>query len=125
MKGIEWVDLTVENTDEVRDFYAEVAGLTIEPLSMGDYDDYVLKGADGEAVAGVCHSRLMNEGVPPVWMVYFTVADLDVAEARCLERGGEVVHRQARTIFVRDPGGAYAGFYEPGREAPEPTPEEG
>ena len=117
MSGIEWVDLTVERTEQVRDFYAELAGLTVEPLSMGEYDDYVLNGADGKAVAGVCYPRGMNAEVPPVWIVYFRVADLDAAESRCVELGGEVVHRHARTIFVRDPGGAHAAFYEPGREA--------
>ena len=116
MSGLEWADLTVPNTDEVRDFYAAVAGLEVEPLSMGDYDDYVLKGPDGEGVAGVVHPRGKNEGVPPYWIVYFRVEDLDVAAAKCVELGGEVVHRQERTIFVRDPAGAFAGFYQPGRE---------
>jgi predicted enzyme related to lactoylglutathione lyase len=116
VSGIEWADLTVPDTERVRDFYAAVAGLRVEPVSMGEYDDYNLTGPDGAPVAGVVHPLGKNEGVPPYWIVYFRVDDLDAAAARCVELGGEVVHRQERTIFVRDPGGAFAGFYQPGRE---------
>lgn len=49
-----WVDLTVPNADEIRDFYAGVVGWKPEALSMGDYSDYVMTmPADGTGVAGV------------------------------------------------------------------------
>jgi predicted enzyme related to lactoylglutathione lyase len=105
----------VPDTETIRDFYAAVAGLGVEPVSMGEYADYNLTGPDGP-VAGVVHPLGKNEGVPPVWIVSFRVDDLDAAAARCVELGGEVVHRQERTIFGRDPAGAFAGFYQPGRD---------
>ena len=55
--SIGWIDLTVPNADEVRDFYAQVTGWQPEALDMGGYSDYVMKTPDGEGKAGVCHAR--------------------------------------------------------------------
>ncbi len=64
-----WLDLTVENATAVRDFYQQVAGFAAEPVSMGDYDDYVLKESpSGAALGGVCHARGSNAGLPSVWL---------------------------------------------------------
>src|SRR5207237_1215355 len=89
---IGWIDLTVPNATEVRDFYQEVAGWTAQALSMGDYDDYCMNppGADG-AVCGICHARGANAGQPAVWMPYINVADLEASVTRCRERGGRLV----------------------------------
>lgn len=117
---IGWCDLTVENADQVRDFYAAVAGWTAEPLDMGGYADYVMKNAAGDAVAGICHARGPNTGIPPVWMVCITVKDLDACVAKCLELGGKVVSGprsmggQAKYAAIQDPSGAYAALYQAG-----------
>ena len=82
-------DLTVENADEVRDFYAAVVGWTVEPLDMGGYADYVMKSPEtGEWTAGVCHARGLNADLPPQWLVYITVPDLEASLAQCLALGG-------------------------------------
>ena len=117
--SIGWVDLTVENADAVRDFYREVAGWHSAGLSMGDYEDYVMsEPASGAPVAGVCHARGANAGLPPVWLIYVVVADLDASLARCRELGGEVAGEprghagQGRFCLVKDPAGAYVMLYE-------------
>ncbi len=38
--SISWFDLTVQNTEEVRDFYSKVVGWEPEPVSLGEYDDF-------------------------------------------------------------------------------------
>ena len=89
---ITWTDLTVDDAERVRDFYTAVVGWKVEPVGMGDYDDFsMLAPASGEAVAGVCHKRGMNAAIPSQWLVYITVADLDQSIARCEELGGEVI----------------------------------
>lgn len=37
--GIVSADITSSNAEALRDFYADVMGWTVTPLSMGDYDD--------------------------------------------------------------------------------------
>lgn len=37
-----WHDLTVENAEQVKDFYCNVVGWTFETVNQGEYDDYNL-----------------------------------------------------------------------------------
>jgi uncharacterized protein len=116
---IGWVDLTVEDAPRVRDFYQSVVGWNVEACDMGGYSDFtMLVPATGEPVAGVCHARGVNAGLPPVWMVYFTVDDVDASAARTAELGGEVLvapkdmGSYGRYAVVRDPAGAVAALFE-------------
>lgn len=118
--SIGWTDLTVPDADAVRDFYQAVAGWTVEALSMGDYSDYVMKEPDtGRAVAGVCHARGQNAGLPAQWLVYITVADVDASAARCVELGGRIVMEprsaggQGRYCVIQDPAGAVSALFGP------------
>lgn len=113
-----WHDLTVEDAAGVRDFYASVLGVRHEPVDMGGYADFnLIDRASGDVIAGVCHARSTNEGLPPQWMVYFAVDDLDAAMSAVRSQGGEVLdgprsmpgHRYA---FVRDPAGAVCALTE-------------
>ena len=62
-------DLTVPDAEAVRDFYAAVVGWQPEPFDMGDYADYFMTSpATGDTVAGVCHARGGNAGLPPQWL---------------------------------------------------------
>lgn len=112
-----WLDLTVADATTVQQFYQQVLDWQAEPLNMGDYDDYVMK-AGGEAVAGICHARGTNANVPPQWLVYINVPDLDASLERCLALGGQVVDgtRDAggtRMCVIRDPAGAVLALASP------------
>jgi len=108
---IGWVDLTVEDATESRDFWAAVAGFdSAEPVPMGGYSDFVLT-ADGRGVAGVCHARGVNAALPPVWLVYFVVEDMDEAVSEVERRGGRVIQRRESMAVVSDPAGAVAALW--------------
>jgi predicted enzyme related to lactoylglutathione lyase len=111
-----WHDLTIPNADEVRDFYKAVAGWDHEEVNMGDYSDYSMKAGE-EVVAGVCHAKGPNAEMPPQWMMYITVEDLDKTIAAAEARGGQVVGTvremgENRMAVIRDPAGATAVFYQ-------------
>lgn len=116
---IAWTDLTVPNADEVRDFYAAVTGWTPQPLSMGDYNDYVMTAPGGAGVAGVCHARGSNAGLPTQWLIYITVDDVDESIRQCQERGGKLISgprdmgSYGRFCVIQDPAGAVAGLIAP------------
>jgi uncharacterized protein len=115
---IGWIDLTVPDADVVRDFYVAVAGWTADGLSMGEYDDHVMRTPDGDAVTGICHARGGNAGLPAQWLMYITVPDLDVALAAATARGGACIsdirtHGGARYAAIRDPAGAVCALFEP------------
>ena len=116
--SIGWHDIAVPDAETLRDFYSSVAGWTAEPLDMGGYSDYVMKNPAGDAVAGVCHARGPNASLPPVWLIYITVTDLDASLARCLSLGGKVLDGpkgepgQPRYAFIQDPAGACCALYQ-------------
>ena len=116
---IGWIDITVDDATGLRDFYADVVGLQPENVSMGDYDDYnMTMPASGDPACGVCHSRGSNADLPPGWLVYFVVADVDKSAATCTERGGKVLVEPrglagGRFCVIEDPSGATAALYQP------------
>ena len=116
--AIMWRDLTVENAVEVRDFYCEVAGWTFTPFDMGDYEDYnMLTPRGGQTVAGVCHARGSNASLPPQWLIYVNVEDLDRSAQRCVELGGKLVDGPrslggGRFCVIQDPAGAVCALIE-------------
>lgn len=120
---VAWVDLTVGEAEEVRDFYGEVVGWKNEAVDMGGYQDFSMVPPDSkEAVAGICHARGTNSELPPVWMIYILVADLDHSVERCLALGGSVrvqpkqMGASGRYCIIEDPAGAVAALFEPKRD---------
>ena len=117
---IGWVDLTVPDAVRLKEFYSSVVGWGTDPVDMGGYEDFCMVPPEGGApAAGVCHARGSNEGLPPVWLVYLTVADLDASVAKVEELGGSVLvpaksmGGYGRYCVIKDPAGAVAALYEP------------
>lgn len=110
---IAWLDLTVPDADATRDFYREVIGWSVQDVAMEDagesYADYAMLGADGAGIAGVCHARGVNAGLPPVWMLYLTVGDLGESLRRVPDEGGRVI----KTMPGEDGVTAYAAIQDP------------
>jgi predicted enzyme related to lactoylglutathione lyase len=108
-----WQDLTVANAERVRDFYAAVVGWRPEPVEMTGYADYnMVSPATGEPAAGICHARGSNAGLPPQWLLYVVVEDLDASLRAAVASGGSVVdgpRGMGEQLFavVRDPAGAH------------------
>lgn len=116
---IAWTDLTVEDAEAVRAFYEEVVGWSSDGVDMGGYEDFnMIAPGTGDPVAGVCHARGSNAGMPAAWMIYVVVADLDDSMARCRELGGTVVvdandlGSLGRYCVIRDPAGAVMALFE-------------
>lgn len=108
-----WVDLTVDDAPRLRDFYAQVVGWTPKPLSMGDYEDYVMKTPAGDAAGGVCHRRGSNAEVPAGWLPYFVVEDRAASAARVEALGGQILAERSGFTVIRDPAGNACALAEP------------
>src|SRR5687768_13574363 len=119
--AITWQDLTVANAEEVRDFYHAVIGWTVEPVDMGGYEDYSMTPpGGGEGGAGICHARGTNAKVPPQWLIYINVDDVDASAAKAVELGGAVLDGPremgyGRFAVIRDPAGAVCALFKEGR----------
>ena len=117
--SVGWMDLTVENADVVRDFYSAVVGWTPTGMDMGGYQDYVMAEPEsGKMISGICHARGPNAELPPVWLIYINVADIEQSLRRCEELGGQAITpiksygEQGRYCIIRDPAGAHCALYQ-------------
>lgn len=113
--SIEWRDITVDDASLISDFYAQVVGWKKEPVSMGDYNDFNMNNADG-TVAGICHAKGDNSGIPPQWLMYVRVENAEISAKKTVELGGEILKGPTtfggQTYFIiRDPGGAILAVF--------------
>ena len=114
------MDLTVPDAVAVRDFYQSVTGWTPSPVEMGDYQDFcMLPPGEEQPVAGICHARGQNANVPPVWLVYINVSNLDESLRQTVERGGTIIRpatsmgAHGRYSVIADPAGAVCALFQP------------
>lgn len=114
-----WMDLTVPDAVKVRDFYQNVVGWKSSGFDMGGYEDFGMDLPEsGETVAGVCHARGANAGLPPCWIIYITVADLDESLRQCAAGGGKVLSGpreyppHGRFAIIEDPAGAPVALFQ-------------
>jgi len=115
--SIAWIDLTVPDATGVRDFYKDVVGWDHDACDMDGYQDFNMMAAGTDLpIAGICHARGGNADMPPSWMIYITVPDVDAAAARCGESGGKVLvgpkGEKQRFCVIEDPAGAVCALFE-------------
>jgi predicted enzyme related to lactoylglutathione lyase len=116
---IKWADLTVDDAESVRDFYAAVVGWRPVGLPVEDREDFVmLHPQSDDPAAGICHRAGSLTGLPQQWLLYVTVEDLDDSVAAAAEFGGNVVfgpresEALGRWCVVEDPAGAVMALTE-------------
>ncbi|MCZ7603925.1 MAG: VOC family protein [Melioribacteraceae bacterium] len=118
--SVGWVDITVEDADKLKIFYEDVVGFKSAPVSMGEYNDFTMISRDDDIpYAGVCNNKGTNKGLPPYWLVYFNVSDIEQSCKRVVELGGELLFEPkimggyGKYCVIKDPAGAYCALFEP------------
>lgn len=114
---INWTDLTTANAEEVKEFYKNVIGWTDQAIPMIDgddeYNDFVMMHGENGAAGGICHSRGTNLGIPPQWIPYISVNEIDKRKNLAIENGAEVLKEQIDKngslyfVIMKDPSGAF------------------
>jgi uncharacterized protein len=115
-----WTDLTVENAEQIKDFYGSVIGWSFSEQPVDDYVDYNVHNAlepDNECIAGICHKRGSNVSIPSQWLNYVIVNDLQDSLSKCTEHGGKIIdgpRKMGKDLFavIQDPAGAYLALME-------------
>ncbi len=122
-----WHDLVTTDIDAAEAFYAEVIGWQMKDSGM-DGPRYTLL-MDGERMVGGIMPRPEDApGVPPMWMGYIGVDDVD-AKAKEIGAAGGKVHRGPQDIqgvgrfaVVADPHGAGFIIFRPQGEGQPEAP---
>ncbi|MBI5489554.1 MAG: VOC family protein [Deltaproteobacteria bacterium] len=84
-----WHDLMVPDVDAALGFYRGLFGWTTQAMDMGPAGTYQMFAAGGVTFAGA--AKLPMPGVPPHWLPYVGVADIDAACRTAQAGGGAVI----------------------------------
>lgn len=108
-----WNDLNTHSADAAMRFFQELFGWAFEkdPKTEGSY--FIIQN-DGRENGGLLEMTEEWDDMPPHWMVYFAVANVDRAAERLKDLGGEILQGPFETsvgpmTVVADPQGA--SFY--------------
>ncbi|MGW7821540.1 VOC family protein [Streptomyces puniciscabiei] len=113
-----WVELATRHTERARDFYTTVFG-----WSVNASEAYTQWGIDGGDFGGMADmGDRFPPQVPPHWLPYFAVDDVDATAEVAQRAGGAIVLAPVsvpdgpRVAVLRDPQGAAFGVYRAGEE---------
>lgn len=95
-----WAEVNTRDADKARDFYAELLGATVTETPAGATSYHYLS-KDAKNFAGILQMNEEWGDIPPHWMVYFQVEDIESAVARTKEHGGTVAVEPFDTPFGR------------------------
>jgi uncharacterized protein len=109
-----WHEINTTDAAKARDFYCKVFGLEPQKVDMpdtGPLTDFHTLHRGPDTVCGVLQMTKEWAGIPPHWMVYFAVADLDASLTQVASLGGKVTVPAFDTPYGRmavcsDPTGA-------------------
>jgi hypothetical protein len=85
-----WNELHSHDLDAAKAFYSAVFGYEYDDMSAPDFTYVTFKRPGGEATGGMTTAAMLPEGVPSVWLTWFTCASTDDTVAKVRELGGEV-----------------------------------
>jgi uncharacterized protein len=111
-----WYELTTPDVDAAKKFYPRFTGWGTQAFDK----DYTMWTTGGMPHAGLFRlsDEMRQQGVPPNWMPYVEVDNVDESAAKATSLGGAVMHGPAdipgtgRFAVVRDPQGATLGVYK-------------
>jgi predicted enzyme related to lactoylglutathione lyase len=114
-----WVELGSPDIDASVEFYGALFGWDVpESENAEQTGGYRIALKDGKPAAGMM--PLMQEGQPPVWTTYVSVADAAATAAAVKEAGGNAIAEPmdvmdlGRMAVFADPTGAAFGVWQPG-----------
>jgi len=105
-----WFELITAQADEAKSFYPEVFGWKVEPMEMSGGITYPLIKVGDAPTGGFAPPP--KKGIPPHWVSYVSVADVDATAKKVIANGGKSlmdafdVPGVGRMQPVADPEGA-------------------
>lgn len=113
-----WTELTTGDTKKAEKFYAQLFGWTAKPSAMPgvEYTEFMV---DGKPEAGMMPTPKEMPNVPPNWLPYFQVADVDGTSSKAAANGAKTlvpptdIPNTGRFSVLMDPQGAAFAVFKP------------
>lgn len=122
-----WHDLVTPDVAAAKKYYSDLLGWTYKEFDMGE-ESYSMIHAAGTEWGGFMDLH-PERGLPPHWVSYVTVPDVDAALATAEQGGGKVlvpgmdIPTVGRFAVIESPkGGAYISPYKPETSQGETAP---
>jgi uncharacterized protein len=113
-----WNELMTKDTEKAKSFYQALLGWEATEMKVGELVYTVFK-AGGKEMGGMLQIPAAEEqNIPPHWMSYIAVADLDQAVKKAEQLGARVKCPQTmlgnfgRFATIIDPSGAHIAFWQ-------------
>lgn len=115
-----WFELATTNQAAAKTFYSQLFGWDVQDFPISDNETYSIFKRDGRdtAAAYTMRPEEHQQGVPPFWLVYIEVADVDLMAATITAAGGTVmappfdVMEMGRMAVVTDPAGSHFALWQ-------------
>ncbi|MCH8882283.1 MAG: VOC family protein [SAR324 cluster bacterium] len=107
-----WHEINTPDAEGARKFYTELVGWESNTMEMGPGQTYTMFQNGGSDVGGIVAMEGEQwKGVPPHWMIYIAVDDVDAACEKVKQLGGAVRVEPmdipvGRLAVLTDPAGA-------------------
>ncbi|MEZ4221096.1 MAG: VOC family protein [Polyangiaceae bacterium] len=117
-----WHELVTDAQDKARSFYPELFGWKLNPMKMADGSEYPLLSAGDVPIGGFMAPP--KAGVPPHWVGYIAVDDVDATAKKVASAGGKSlmdafdVQGVGRIQPVSDPQGGVVMLFKPAGDSP-------
>jgi predicted enzyme related to lactoylglutathione lyase len=117
-----WNELMTRDAGKAKAFFSQLIGWTSRDMDMGPGGTYTIWQAAGKDAGGMMAiGGPQFEGVPPHWMAYIEVDDVDRCARQTPGLGGKVevpptdIPNVGRFSIIEDPTGARVGLLTPKR----------
>jgi len=113
-----WNELVTRDTTAAVRFYSELLGWKAVDGDMPGMDYQMFKAGETNAAGMMAMPPEMPKEVPPHWMAYITVDDIDAAVGKVQKLGGQVlfgpqaVPTLGRFATIQDPTGAVVSLIQ-------------
>jgi predicted enzyme related to lactoylglutathione lyase len=115
-----WFELGTTDQQAAKQFYMPLLGWTVEEFPIGPSRSYSMFRLNGQDVAAgyALNEEQLRSNVPPHWMIYVAVSDVDALAKKVTELGGKVwagpfdASDFGRMAVVSDPAGAMFSLWQ-------------
>jgi predicted enzyme related to lactoylglutathione lyase len=116
-----WHDLMATDLEASMSFFTQLFGWTTRAVDMGEMGEYTMIFAGEQSIGGIVPLDAAS-GIPPHWIGYVDVDDVDAACARAEQGGGQVcvpgtdIPGVGRFAVLTDPAGSAISPYKSASE---------
>src|SRR5688572_2946894 len=112
-----WHELFTPDVAKSKSFYQSLFGWTVDEIPMGPMTYHMLKKGE-QGVGGFMPLQVLGRPVPPFWLGYVSVPNVDEAAKACASNGGLVatpprdIPNVGRFATIGDPVHAYTAAWK-------------